>query len=277
MSEINELRMQLEQKTAAYQELGVIAQDRRRLLEAKRTEIAGLEQASEQVRKQLEEAVTLRNIDRAAYEQLSKIDQKQRRELEELRKEGERLRQNHEKMVERQMAYDAEVLRLHAAAASQFKCTTAAEAATRRWARKSGCFVDVIRGEINAHVARAKQLRAVYMDLEGCPEGQVRLEALEGIHQKVAADLAAMMVAANKAWAESAIRSSAKPTEAEGSAGAATQGREVLIRGNEPTEPDDFVMSTGASHTVREFLSAVFDMLEMDWQDHVELDGPCLH
>jgi GDPmannose 4,6-dehydratase len=35
---------------------------------------------------------------------------------------------------------------------------------------------------------------------------------------------------------------------------------------------DDFVIATGETHSVREFLDEVFGYLEMDWQKHVEVD-----
>lgn len=34
-------------------------------------------------------------------------------------------------------------------------------------------------------------------------------------------------------------------------------------------KPDDFVIATGIHHTIREFLSAVFEYLDMDWKDYV--------
>jgi GDPmannose 4,6-dehydratase len=37
-------------------------------------------------------------------------------------------------------------------------------------------------------------------------------------------------------------------------------------------EPDDFVIATGETHSVREFLDEVFDYLELDWQKYVEID-----
>lgn len=37
-------------------------------------------------------------------------------------------------------------------------------------------------------------------------------------------------------------------------------------------QPDDYVVATGESHSVREFLDAVFTMLDLDWRDHVEID-----
>jgi GDPmannose 4,6-dehydratase len=40
----------------------------------------------------------------------------------------------------------------------------------------------------------------------------------------------------------------------------------------QPPEPDDFVIATGASHSVREFLMAVFDRLHLPWERHVVID-----
>jgi len=37
-------------------------------------------------------------------------------------------------------------------------------------------------------------------------------------------------------------------------------------------EPRDFVIATGRTHSVREFLQMVFTRLEMDWKDYVEID-----
>ncbi|MFP4435627.1 MAG: GDP-mannose 4,6-dehydratase [Phycisphaerae bacterium] len=36
--------------------------------------------------------------------------------------------------------------------------------------------------------------------------------------------------------------------------------------------PDDYVVATGQTHSVREFLDVVFGELDLDWQDHVEID-----
>jgi len=36
--------------------------------------------------------------------------------------------------------------------------------------------------------------------------------------------------------------------------------------------PDDFVIATGRTATIREFLDLVFGELELNWQDHVEID-----
>lgn len=37
-------------------------------------------------------------------------------------------------------------------------------------------------------------------------------------------------------------------------------------------EADDFVIATGETHSVREFLDEVFGYLELDWHDHVKID-----
>ncbi|NOT00774.1 MAG: GDP-mannose 4,6-dehydratase [Phycisphaerales bacterium] len=38
-------------------------------------------------------------------------------------------------------------------------------------------------------------------------------------------------------------------------------------------EPDDYVIAGGESHSVREFLDGTFEYLDLDWRDHVEIDG----
>jgi GDPmannose 4,6-dehydratase len=37
-------------------------------------------------------------------------------------------------------------------------------------------------------------------------------------------------------------------------------------------QPDDFVIATGESHTVREFLDLAFERAGLDWHDYVQLD-----
>jgi len=37
-------------------------------------------------------------------------------------------------------------------------------------------------------------------------------------------------------------------------------------------EPDDYVIATGETHSVREFLEKAFQHLDLDWQEHVEID-----
>ena len=38
------------------------------------------------------------------------------------------------------------------------------------------------------------------------------------------------------------------------------------------SKPDDFVIATGETHSVREFLDAAFDYAKVDWKKHVEID-----
>ncbi len=37
-------------------------------------------------------------------------------------------------------------------------------------------------------------------------------------------------------------------------------------------EPDDFVLATGETHSIREFLDYTFEHLDLDWSQHVEID-----
>jgi GDPmannose 4,6-dehydratase len=37
-------------------------------------------------------------------------------------------------------------------------------------------------------------------------------------------------------------------------------------------KPDDYVIATGETHSIREFLDTVFESLDMDWNDYVEID-----
>ncbi len=37
-------------------------------------------------------------------------------------------------------------------------------------------------------------------------------------------------------------------------------------------KPDDFVIATGETHSVREFLDEVFGYLDLDWKKYVEVD-----
>jgi GDPmannose 4,6-dehydratase len=37
-------------------------------------------------------------------------------------------------------------------------------------------------------------------------------------------------------------------------------------------EPEDLVVATGEAHTVREFVQATFELLDLDWREHVEFD-----
>jgi len=37
-------------------------------------------------------------------------------------------------------------------------------------------------------------------------------------------------------------------------------------------EPDDFVIATGETHSVRDFLDEAFGLLDLDWNEYVEKD-----
>lgn len=37
-------------------------------------------------------------------------------------------------------------------------------------------------------------------------------------------------------------------------------------------KPDDYVIGTGETHSVREFMEAAFTYMNLDWQDYVEID-----
>jgi GDPmannose 4,6-dehydratase len=37
--------------------------------------------------------------------------------------------------------------------------------------------------------------------------------------------------------------------------------------------PDDYVIATGETHSVREFLDEAFGLLNLDWHRHVEIDS----
>ena len=47
---------------------------------------------------------------------------------------------------------------------------------------------------------------------------------------------------------------------------------EAMWRMLQAEKPEDYVIATGESHSVREFLDAVFGHLGLDWQKHVEID-----
>jgi len=47
---------------------------------------------------------------------------------------------------------------------------------------------------------------------------------------------------------------------------------EAMWRMLQQDQPDDYVIATGESHSVREFAEAVFSRLGLDWRDFVELD-----
>ena len=37
-------------------------------------------------------------------------------------------------------------------------------------------------------------------------------------------------------------------------------------------EPDDYIVATGETHTIREFLEVAFSYVDMDWKNYVEID-----
>jgi GDPmannose 4,6-dehydratase len=38
-------------------------------------------------------------------------------------------------------------------------------------------------------------------------------------------------------------------------------------------EPEDFVLATGTSHSLEEFVSGIFAILGMDWKEHVRIEN----
>jgi GDPmannose 4,6-dehydratase len=40
-------------------------------------------------------------------------------------------------------------------------------------------------------------------------------------------------------------------------------------------EPDDYVIGTGESHTLKEFIKIAFEMVDLNWKDHVSIND-CL-
>ena len=47
---------------------------------------------------------------------------------------------------------------------------------------------------------------------------------------------------------------------------------EAMWRIMQLEEPDDFVVATGETHTVREFVQIAFDYVGLDWEKYVEID-----
>jgi GDPmannose 4,6-dehydratase len=37
-------------------------------------------------------------------------------------------------------------------------------------------------------------------------------------------------------------------------------------------EPDDYVIATGESHSIKDFLGETFGYLDLDWKDYVDID-----
>jgi GDPmannose 4,6-dehydratase len=48
---------------------------------------------------------------------------------------------------------------------------------------------------------------------------------------------------------------------------------EAMWRMLQQDEPDDFVIATGKTHSIRDFLDLVFAQLELNWRDHVAIDS----
>ena len=47
---------------------------------------------------------------------------------------------------------------------------------------------------------------------------------------------------------------------------------EAMWRMLQQDQPDDFVIATGETHSVREFLEGAFSYVNLDWENHVEID-----
>lgn len=48
---------------------------------------------------------------------------------------------------------------------------------------------------------------------------------------------------------------------------------DAMVRIAGAAEPGDFVVASGEGHSVREFVAAAFAHVDLDWQDHVDLDA----
>lgn len=48
---------------------------------------------------------------------------------------------------------------------------------------------------------------------------------------------------------------------------------EVMWRMLQMEKADDYVIAVGESHSIKDFLGAIFSYLNMDRQDHVEIDS----
>ena len=51
---------------------------------------------------------------------------------------------------------------------------------------------------------------------------------------------------------------------------------EAMWRMLQKSEPDDYVIATGESHTLEEFVAMTFDRVGLKWQDHVDTDSSLL-
>ena len=56
-------------------------------------------------------------------------------------------------------------------------------------------------------------------------------------------------------------------TETEGFAGDYVEGMWLMMQ---HSEPSDWVLATGESHSVRDFTKAAFDFIGLNWEDYVE-------
>jgi GDPmannose 4,6-dehydratase len=54
--------------------------------------------------------------------------------------------------------------------------------------------------------------------------------------------------------------------------GYAAEYVEAMWRMLQQDQPDDYVIATGQTHSVREFVEIAFDRVGLDWQEHVEID-----
>ena len=61
-------------------------------------------------------------------------------------------------------------------------------------------------------------------------------------------------------------------TDAQRDWGYAKEYVEVMWLMLQQAEPDDYVVATGETHSVKEFLQLAFDHVGLDWQKHVEID-----
>lgn len=52
---------------------------------------------------------------------------------------------------------------------------------------------------------------------------------------------------------------------------------EAMWRMLQHDKPDDYVLATGKSHRVQEFLAAAFDAVGLNWKDHYEADPRFMH
>jgi GDPmannose 4,6-dehydratase len=46
----------------------------------------------------------------------------------------------------------------------------------------------------------------------------------------------------------------------------------LMLQQDTPDNPDDYVIGTGETHSVKEFLEGAFSYLNLDWKEYVEID-----